>query len=228
MRFTDKELIIFDLDGTLIDSVPDLASALNHMLEALQRAPFSETLIRTWVGNGAQTLVKRGLSGSNEIDKTLDAELFEKALNIFLNYYGQHLSETTHCYANVKETLHKLKAAGYRLAIITNKPVDFVAPILKALELEKLFEAYLGGDSLSRKKPDPLPLVHLSQKLNVSIKASLMIGDSKNDILAANSAKMQSVGVTYGYNYNEPITHFEPDAIIDDFSQLLEFLIQSD
>jgi len=228
VRFTDKELIIFDLDGTLIDSVPDLASALNHMLETLQRQPFSEALIRTWVGNGAQTLVKRGLSGSSEIDETIDAALFEKALSIFLTYYGQHLSETTHCYANVKESLHKLKTAGYRLAIVTNKPVDFVAPILKALELEALFEAYLGGDSLSRKKPDPLPLVHLTQELNVSIKASLMVGDSKNDILAANRAKMQSVGVTYGYNYNEPITHFKPDAVIDDFSQLLELLVPSE
>lgn len=224
MKFTQKKLIIFDLDGTLIDSVPDLASAVNHMLETLGRETFEEETIRYWVGNGAQVLIKRALSGSTEIDENLDEALFEKALTVFLDFYGKHLCTTTRTYANVPATLRALKAEGYRLAIVTNKPFDFVRPILKGLYLDDLFELILGGDSLEKKKPDPSPLVHVCETVNVSIDESLMVGDSKNDILAANAAGMQSVGVTYGYNYGEEIGVYNPSIIINDFSELLEYL----
>ena len=224
MKFTNKELIIFDLDGTLIDSVPDLASAVNHMLETLDRDTFEEETIRYWVGNGAQILIKRALSGSTEIDENLDEALFEKALAVFLDFYGKHLCTTTRTYTNVPDTLRALKSKGYHLAIVTNKPFDFVGPILKGLHLDELFELILGGDSLEKKKPDPLPLLHICETLNIPVEASVMVGDSKNDILAANAAGMQSVGVTYGYNYGEDIGIYDPSIIINDFSELLEYL----
>ena len=110
------------------------------------------------------------------------------------------------------------------MAIITNKPFDFVRPILKGLYLDDLFELILGGDSLEKKKPDPLPLLHVCKTLNIPVEASVMVGDSKNDILAANTAGMQSVGVTYGYNYGEEIGVYDPSIIINDFSELLEYL----
>ena len=221
MKFTNKELIIFDLDGTLIDSVPDLAVAVNHMLTTLDRETFDEESIRYWVGNGAQILVKRALSGSNEIDETLDEALFEKALTVFLDFYGQHLCKTTKTYAHVPTTLHALKSEGYRLAIVTNKPFAFVTPILEGLHLDDLFELILGGDSLEKKKPDPLPLLHVCETLDIPVEKSVMVGDSKNDILAANTAGMQSIGVTYGYNYGENIDTYEPSLVVDDFADIL-------
>jgi len=224
LKFNNKEVILFDLDGTLIDSVPDLASAVNAMLQQLGRNTFDEDTIRFWVGNGAQVLVKRALSGQSEIDEDLDPTLFSNALERFLEVYADNLSVSTLTYPNVSSTLQALKLRAYRLVIVTNKPFDFVEPILNGLGLDGLFELILGGDSLSEKKPSPLPLLHVCETLDVNVEACLMVGDSKNDMLAANASDMQSVGVTYGYNYGEDIGTYDPEIVINDFAELLEVL----
>jgi len=223
LKLANKKLIIFDLDGTLINSALDLAFAVNYMLETLERETFSEDIIHGWVGNGALTLVKRALSGSRTVDENLEVAYIEKALKIFLDYYAKNLCNATVPYPHVIRTLRTLKEK-YTLAIVTNKPFAFVSPILKGLEMDGLFELILGGDSLSEKKPHPMPLLHVCEKLSVSIEASVMIGDSKNDILSANACGMDSVGVTYGYNYGEDIGVHKPTVILDDFSELLELL----
>ncbi|MEN8147354.1 MAG: phosphoglycolate phosphatase [Campylobacterota bacterium] len=224
MKFDNKELILFDLDGTLVDSAPDLALAVNHMLETLQRETFSHDTIRSWVGNGAQTLVKRGLSGNSVIDDAIDPELFTEALDVFLRFYAQNLCVTTVTYPNVTTTLQTLKTEGFRLALVTNKPYDFIEPLLEGLGLTGLFELCLGGDSLVQKKPDPLPLLHVCERLNVEVSACVMVGDSKNDILAATAANMQSIGVTYGYNYNEHISHYAPDHVVESLDEIIALL----
>jgi phosphoglycolate phosphatase len=224
VKFENKKLLIFDLDGTLINSALDLALAVNHMLKTINRDTFSENIIHGWVGNGAQTLVNRALSGQSEIDETLDATFAAEALDIFLKFYAQNLCVATVTYPNVTTTLKALKEKGYCLAIVTNKPFVFVEPILKGLEMDGLFELILGGDSLSVKKPDPAPLLHVCEQLDVSVEACVMVGDSKNDILAANACAMQSVGVTYGYNYGESISVYEPTMVVDDFGDLLKSL----
>lgn len=221
MRFDNKKAILFDLDGTLIDSVPDLATSVNKMLQTLERETFSEDTIRYWVGNGAQMLVKRALSGKTEVDEGLDPLFFEKALEIFLDIYTKNVCIETKAYPNVSSTLSALKSSGYRLVIVTNKPYAFVEPILKGLGLDGLFEFWLGGDSLEKKKPDPMPLLYACDQLNLNVEECVMVGDSKNDLLAANAVGMDSVGVTYGYNYGEDITVYNPSVVVEDFSNIL-------
>jgi len=220
LTLRDKKLIIFDLDGTLIDSGPDLALSLNLMLEQLGRETFDTEIMHTWVGNGALTLVRRALSGSVHVDENLDKEFVAEALEIFLELYKQNVCVKTKLYPNVKNTLQKLHNAGYTLAIVTNKPIAFVPKILKTLQVDRYFKLILGGDSLKEKKPSPIPLLHVCKELGFSKEESLMIGDSKNDILAAKAADIESVGVTYGYNYGEDISIYVPNLVIDDFLKI--------
>ena len=224
MKFLNKKVIIFDLDGTLINSAPDLALAVNYMLAQMGQSTYVEALIHEWVGNGALILVKRALSGAKEVDESLEKDFVDKALEIFLDFYAKNLCNSTVAYENVAQTLTALNEKGYTLAIVTNKPFAFVAPILEGLGLDGLFELILGGDSLKEKKPHPLPLLHVCEKLNVKVDDTVMVGDSKNDILAANACKMHSVGVTYGYNYGEDIGIYTPSVIIDNFGDLLKSL----
>ena len=192
------------------------------MLKTLDRDTFSEDVIHGWVGNGAQTLVQRALSGKSEIDENLDAAFAAEALNTFLAFYAQNLCVATVTYPNVPTTLRALKSMGYRLAIVTNKPFAFVEPILDGLKLSGIFELILGGDSLAQKKPDPAPLLHVCKQLDVTVEECVMVGDSKNDILAANTCSMQSIGVSYGYNYGEDIGSYDPDIVVDNFANILK------
>ena len=217
-----KELIIFDLDGTLIDSAPDLASAVNKMLESLGRDGFDESVVRGWVGNGARVLVKRALTGGKD-GVAVDEKLYDCALEVFMKLYSEKLCEKTSLYEGVKETLSELKNS-YTLAIATNKPSAFVAPILEKLDIAHLFSMSVGGDDLPKKKPHPMQLEYVCERLGIPKERSLMVGDSKNDILAAIAAGIQSIGVSYGYNYSEDIKKSGPDFVVDRFVDILEVL----
>ena len=217
--------MIFDLDGTLIDSVPDLALSLNQMLKALGMSTYPIETIRSWVGNGAAVLTKRALSGNIEISPDLDASLAEKALSIVLEFYTQNVCVDTTLYPNVAETLETLHKNNYRVVIVTNKPEQFVRPILEKMGLNHLFEMVIGGDSLPKRKPDPMPLNYVCEKLAVKPEQCVMIGDSKNDIFAANAANMQSVGLTYGYNHGEDINSHGATIVFDDFADIIDTLL---
>ncbi|GEA61431.1 phosphoglycolate phosphatase [Vibrio comitans] len=218
------KLLAFDLDGTLLDSVPDLTTAVDLAMKAMGRPGASEAQVRDWVGNGADTLVARALSQDIEIDLSLTDESKSEARAHFDRFYAECGHTQSTLYPRVKESLRALHEAGYQLAVITNKPYQFVPEILAQHGIDDLFIDVLGGDSLAKKKPDPLPLTHLMGKYQASLSETVMIGDSKNDILAAKNAGVMSVALPYGYNHGEPIEQANPDHLIQDLSQLPELL----
>jgi len=222
----DKTTILFDLDGTLIDSVPDLALAVNDMLQQLHKDTFSENTIRGWVGNGAPMLIKRALLGKRDVDnETIDSTYFDKASKIYMNAYHKYLSKATTTYPCVEETLNILHKRGFKMAIVTNKPYEFVPPLLKGLGLDIYFDTIVGGDSCEHKKPHPQMLQYALSLTHSSIDESVMVGDSRNDIEAANTLGMDSIGVTYGYNYDENISTYNPNVVFDRFDKILEVLL---
>ncbi|MFT5878969.1 MAG: phosphoglycolate phosphatase [Moritella sp.] len=218
------KLICFDLDGTLIDSVPDLAAGVNSMLSQLSRPNFSEDIVRGWVGNGVPILVQRALSGSVDVAAELTEAELNQGIEFFLRHYSVNLFSESKLYPNVVETLTALKAAGYKLAIITNKPITQTKPVLELAGISDFFDIVLGGDSLAEKKPHPLPLQHCQQQFNLSCDEVLMVGDSKNDIIAAKAAGFSSLGLTYGYNYGIPISESAPNFVADDIGDVLKIL----
>ncbi|CAB9494174.1 phosphoglycolate phosphatase [Alteromonas macleodii] len=215
---------LFDLDGTLVDSVPDLATALNKMLSDYRLPTYDEHVIRHWVGNGARVLVERGLSGDTKINHNRNQLEVDTALDKFLFYYRTLETKSTVLYDGVFDTLHALKQRGYTLVLITNKPSEFIEPILSSFSLSSLFSLTIGGDSLAEKKPSALPLLYACEQFTISPSQCVMVGDSKNDILAAKAANIKSIGLTYGYNYGESIATYQPDWVFDNFNDILTTL----
>jgi len=222
----NKQLLIFDFDGTLIDSVPDLADATNTMLIALGKDTYPIDTIRNWIGNGSRLLVERALVGKIIVlDGELTKEEADQAEQIFFDAYTELGGRKTVAYPDVDSGLKKLKAAGYTLALVTNKPIRFVPKILQSFGWQDLFSEVVGGDSLTVKKPDPGPLLHVCEALNISVAQSIMIGDSRNDILAGKKANMDTLGLSYGYNYGQDIRELNPTEAFDHFADLVAWIM---
>ncbi|QGM81627.1 phosphoglycolate phosphatase [Otariodibacter oris] len=217
------KLIGFDLDGTLVNSLPDLALSLNSAFAEVGLPQASEELVLTWIGNGADVLFEKGLAWTERAEE-FTAEQIEQIKKRFGFFYGENVCNISKLYPNVKSTLEALKAKGYTLAVVTNKPTKHVQPVLKAFGIDHLFSETLGGQSLPAIKPHPAPLYYLCGKFGLYPHEILFVGDSKNDILAAKNAGCTSVGLTYGYNYNIPISDSNPDFVCDDFAGILEII----
>lgn len=210
-------LVMFDLDGTLLDSAPDLAAAVDAMLERLGRAPAGLDKVRLWIGNGARVLVRRALADDMRHDAVDDAAA-DEALALFMALYGGGHA-LTRVYPGVLDSLALLRTLGVRLAVITNKPERFVAPLLADMGLGD-FDWIVGGDTLPQQKPDPAGLLWVMQQAGVAAGQALFIGDSRNDIRAARAAGVRCVALSYGYNHGEPIASEQPDLVVDDLREL--------
>jgi phosphoglycolate phosphatase len=218
-------MILIDLDGTLVDSVPDLAYCVDVMMVRLGRAPRGETAVRDWVGNGVERLVRRALVGQLD-GEPADAD-FDRAYPIFLDLYAENTSARSILYPGVRAGLNWLAAAGYPLGCVTNKAAQFTEPLLKDLGIYDYFGLVVSGDSLPRKKPDPMPLFHAAEHFGVDPHEALMVGDSVSDVKAARAAGFGIVCVTYGYNHGQDIREASPDAVIDSLSDLQGMLAET-
>ena len=215
-------MILIDVDGTLVDSVPDLAYCVDEMMNALNMPTHGEAKVRNWVGNGVERLVRRGLIG--QLEGEPDEALFEKAYPIFLELYEKNTSKRSMLYPGVREGLDYLKTSGYTLGCVTNKAEQFTIPLLKDLGVHDDFKIIICGDTLEKKKPDPLPLLHAAQFFNTAPDQALMIGDSMSDVKAARAAGFHIVCMSYGYNHGLDIRDFNPDAVIDSMAELRQLI----
>jgi phosphoglycolate phosphatase len=212
------DMILIDVDGTLVDSVPDLAYCVDEMMKQLGRPTHGADKVRNWVGNGVERLCRRALVGQLDGEPS-DAD-FEKAYPIFLALYAENTSKRSHLYPGVREGLDYLKSQGYKLGSVTNKAAQFTIPLLRDLGLHDAFEVIVCGDDLPEKKPHPMPLLYAAEQLGVTPEQSLMLGDSMSDVKAARAAGFQIVCMSYGYNHGEDIRDYNPDAVIDSMVEL--------
>ncbi|PIE47764.1 MAG: phosphoglycolate phosphatase [Gammaproteobacteria bacterium] len=219
-----KQLLIFDLDGTLIDSVPDIAEATNAMLTELGLQTFGVNDVRHWVGNGSRKLIERALRCAKDAEPT--TAQVDEAQALFFEQYAKQTALYTTAYKGVSEGLKQLKDHGYTMALATNKPYRYVPTILDFFGWTDFFAISLGGDSFSEKKPNPVALNHVCEQLNIPVENSYMIGDSLNDIYAGQNAGMDTIGLSYGYNYGQDIRDFNPTHVFDTFGEMVEFLLK--
>ncbi|MCG6968516.1 MAG: phosphoglycolate phosphatase [Gammaproteobacteria bacterium] len=215
-------MILIDVDGTLVDSVPDLAYCVDEMMKTLNMPVHGEASVRNWVGNGVERLVRRSLIG--QLEGEPDEALFARAYPIFLDLYEKNTSERSVLYPGVREGLDYLIKKAYTLGCVTNKAERFTIPLLKDLGLHDDFKIIICGDTLEKKKPDPLPLLHAAKFFNTPPAQALMIGDSMSDVKAARAAGFQIICMSYGYNHGVDIRESHPDAVIDSMAQLSQIL----
>lgn len=211
-------LLIFDLDGTLIDSKLDLVHSVNAARGLMNLGPISEELIASYVGNGAPVLMRRALGPEASEDDV------RKALEFFLGYYRDHMLDNTRLYPGVKDALDRLHNSHAKLAVLTNKPVRFSQAIVDGLGLGGHFFQVYGGNSFEQKKPDPIGIETLIGESGAERDRTIMVGDSGVDVRTARNAKVRACGVKYGFQ-PESFEQDPPDILVDDMKQLADFVL---
>ena len=211
-------LLLFDLDGTLVDSIGNLAWCGNRMLVRLGLPERDPRAARLWVGNGIERFVKRVLTG--EMHAEPDSALFERGLEIFMRTYAEHVGEGCTLFPGVAEALDSLAGEGRHLACVTNKAEPFTSSLLAAVGLLPRFELVVAGNTTARQKPHPQPLRHAAAHFGLDADRCLMVGDSATDVAAARAAGFAVACVPYGYNHGIDIRESNPDLVVDDLRQL--------
>ncbi|WP_462170805.1 phosphoglycolate phosphatase [Pseudoalteromonas xiamenensis] len=215
--------ILFDLDGTLVDSAEDMYMALNLTLTEVAYPVVSYALVTTWVGNGIDMLVKRGLSGSMEVNPTLPPETVTYAISRFKLHYAEIVGQYAALYQNVLVGLSAL--AAFPKAIVTNKNRDFTETLLNKLGIASHFSVLVCGDD-GQKKPSPEPLLNACNALGLKPEDVMMVGDSKSDLVAANAAGIPAIALTYGYHQGENLQEFNPQYLLGGFLDIIPVLMK--
>uniref|UniRef100_UPI0036D9308D phosphoglycolate phosphatase n=1 Tax=Photorhabdus sp. RM322S TaxID=3342825 RepID=UPI0036D9308D len=210
--------IAFDLDGTLVDSAGGLADALDQALLAKGFPAPGKERVAVWIGNGADIMVERALTWARV---ELTTQLHQETRELFDHFYKTTVTTGSQLFPEVKVTLAELAKHNLPMGIITNKPTPFIAPLLDSFGISEYFSLVLGGDDVKKKKPHPAPVYLTMGTFGLRKEELLFVGDSRNDILAAQTAGCPCIGLTYGYNYGESIELSNPDCILTNFSDLL-------
>lgn len=205
--------VVIDLDGTLLNTAPDLAYAASLMMTDLGLTPPPLATVETYIGNGVSRLVKRVLTGDMTAEP--DAELFKRGYALYEKHYTQHVSRESRPFPGVVEGLSRMRDMGIPLACITNKAACFTLPLLRDTGLLDFFPLVLSGDSLPKRKPDPLPLLHACEHFKIAVHELLLIGDSLNDTQAARAAGCPVFCVPYGFNRGQSVADLHPDAVVE-------------
>lgn len=215
--------VLLDLDGTLVDSAPDLAAAADRMLAGLGFAPCGVGPVRDWIGKGIEKLVERALRAASGAAASgeVPADLLTRGLSLFSAAYEEESGRRGTVYAGVTEAVSELAARGVPLACVTNKSLRFTVPLLEGIGLARYFRALICGDSVERKKPDPQAVLRGCERLGVRPDQAVMVGDSENDLLSARAAGCAVVLVTYGYTEGKPVASLGADRLIDDLREIL-------
>ena len=214
-----KQLLIFDLDGTLIDSKRDLADSVNAMRTWLGEPPLADETVYSYVGNGAPVLVRRALPGRDEQE-------IQRGLGYFLEYYRDHMLDATTLYPGVREALDELLANDVKMAVLTNKPVRFSEHLIKGLSLDEHFFRIYGGNSFEEKKPHPKGIELLMEESGIGRAETIMVGDSAVDVMTARNAQVRACGVSWGFQ-PETFAQAPPDFVIDEMSELVGMVMAS-
>ena len=209
----EPKLVLFDLDGTLLDSLPDLYSASLSMASELNIVAPSLLQVEQLIGNGAGVLVQRILA--NQFHISVADPRLDEALKLFMEAYQQSGNQQSRLYPGVEMLLSELHQAGVRQGVITNKPSRFTEPLLLQFGILHYFELVYSGDRFTEKKPHPMPLLKAAQQMGLSLEECLMIGDSSNDINAAKACGMPCVGVRGGYNHGRDVSECKPDWVVN-------------
>ena len=229
LSLPDLRGVIVDLDGTMVDTLGDFEAALNRMLAELDLPPVSRALVERTVGKGSEHLIRSvlkhqlalpGVHVQGRLGTGCTDELIAQAWRIYQLHYLEINGAFSDVYPGVLAALQQWQESGLQLACLTNKPLDFARPLLKAKGLDGFFAQVFGGDSFERKKPDPLPLLKTCEALGTLAAQTLMVGDSENDGLAARAAGCPVVLVSYGYNHGRPIREVDADGYVDSLDQL--------
>lgn len=217
------DTVLFDLDGTLIDSMPELAYCSNQCLKDMGRPTLPLETLSTFVGKGLERLIIRFLA--NDIDATTaDPELFKEAKKIFSHHYHVNNGLFSELYPTVIEALEQLRAKGYKLAVVTNKAIEFTLPLLDKKGISQYFDTVIGGDSCEHKKPHPAPILLALENLKSTAETSVFVGDSLNDAQAAKAANLPCLIVPYGYNEGQALSKPEPGALVDDMHEGISWI----
>ncbi len=218
-----QRAVIFDLDGTLVDTAPDLMRATNHVLASLGRLPVTADQVRHFVGHGARALITRGMAATGGLPADFDIETH---LQTFVGHYAENIADGSLPFPGVVDLLERLRAEGVGLGVCTNKLESLSLKLLEALDLIKYFGSVVGPDTIGIAKPDPRPFHEAVARLGLEAPRAVMVGDSETDVLTARAAGVPMIAVPFGYTPT-PVSDFGPDFLVPHFSEMHEVLIRA-